>query len=147
MKYTAPSGYDFEIPDEWLDEARVRGVRVRQKAYSVSKAPAGIRGKALHRLCSSLCSSSPDLRVVTPTGCALRLIASSTDMEFAILCSDHFPFQISQVSSQLLLASVPLCDVAYERHHPLNRAVDALQKLDRELNGDLPAVLMKRRHC
>ena len=52
----------------------------------------------------------------------------------------------SQVGSQSLLAVVPLCHVAYERHYPLNRVVDALQKLDRELNRDLPAVLAKRRH-
>ena len=38
MKYTAPSGYDFEIPDEWLDEAGVRDVRLNQRAYPVGKA-------------------------------------------------------------------------------------------------------------
>ena len=47
MKYAAPSGYAFEIPDEWLDEAGVRGFRLRQNAYSVGKAPAGVRGEAL----------------------------------------------------------------------------------------------------
>ena len=47
MKYSAPSGYEFEIPNEWLDEAGVRDVRLNQKAYLTSKAPAGIRGKAV----------------------------------------------------------------------------------------------------
>jgi hypothetical protein len=46
VKYTAPSGYDFEIPDEWLDEAGVRGVRLSRNAYAVSRPPAGIRGEA-----------------------------------------------------------------------------------------------------
>lgn len=45
MRYTAPSGYEFEIPDDWLDEADVRVIRLTAASYPAAKVPAMLRSR------------------------------------------------------------------------------------------------------
>jgi hypothetical protein len=47
MRYTTPSGYSFEIPDDWLDEAGVRDLHLNATAYPVAKPEAGVRGESI----------------------------------------------------------------------------------------------------
>jgi hypothetical protein len=48
MRYTSPSGYDFEIPDEWLIEASVNEVPLELKSYPRGKSEGNVKGDAIY---------------------------------------------------------------------------------------------------
>jgi hypothetical protein len=50
LRFKAPCGYHFDIPDDWLDEVGVRDVRLDRRTYPVGKAEPGVRRVALDEL-------------------------------------------------------------------------------------------------
>jgi hypothetical protein len=68
MRYTAPSGYDFEICDDWLDEAGVRDVRLMGTSYPVGKPEGAVRGEPVELALEDVLTSLENRPTFDPPG-------------------------------------------------------------------------------
>ncbi len=68
MRFTAPSGYEFDISDDWLDEAAVRNVRLTRTSYPVGKPEGMVRGTPVELALKEVLSSLENRPEFDPPG-------------------------------------------------------------------------------